>query len=145
MTNDIDMAIKLIEVGDISIDGSKDAMDACNVLSLLSELRDYRKNDRRPEFKPGSLVYIAELRDSEEDEEASIGGYILLMRNADYALLSPAVNDDDNAYRLCNLYSENSDIEHNLGLLPLSNCVMVPIDALFSSVNEAMAELESAR
>lgn len=52
----------------------------------------------------GSTVYILEY---EDDLPCDFGGYILLMKNKDYACLSPVFNDIEEPYELCGaLYGE---------------------------------------
>lgn len=53
--------------------------------------------------KVGDTVYILEYEDG---EAVDYGGWIFLMANNDFALLSPTVNDESHPIELCNFYFE---------------------------------------
>ena len=79
--------------------------------------------------KIGSIVYILEY---DNDEAVDYIGYIFLMANEDFALLSPAINGERNATELCNYYFNNfaENREEARGV------VIVPINELFFSKEE---------
>ena len=94
------------------------------------------KNNNNPtKFNLGDWVYII---DYDCDEPVDISGYILLMANDKFALLSPAVNDTEDPDEICDSYYRDyqeyqSDCE----------CVIVPISELFTK-EEAEAKFAAS-
>lgn len=100
--------------------------------------KDFKEKSKVVEMpcKIGSIVYILEY---DNDEAVDYIGYIFLMANEDFALLSPAINGERNPTELCNYYFDNfaENREEARGV------VIVPIGELFFSKEEVKKVLQS--
>ena len=110
--------------------------DVCKIFDTnpCSQFKDKREYIQQP-HKIGDVVYIL---DYEDGEPYDYSGYILLMANADFALLSPAVNGEEDPHDLCNIYFENY-VEY--GNLCCDSCIVVPMHELLN-LDEAKQALE---
>lgn len=85
--------------------------------------------------KVGDTVYILEYEDG---EAVDYGGWIFLMANNDFALLSPTVNDESHPIELCNFYFERYvECEEHPDFV-----VIVPLNEIYFTKKEAEKALE---
>ena len=94
-----------------------------------------KNNSNNPcKFNIGDWVFVVEY---EDDEPVDISGYILLMTNDKFALLSPALGNTEDPDKICNsYYREYQEYRSDC------DCVIVPITELFTK-EEADAKLAS--
>ncbi len=85
--------------------------------------------------KVGDTVYVLEYEDG---EAVDYGGWIFLMANDNFALLSPIVNNERNSIQLCNYYFEKYVEEDER----TDSTIIVPIDELYFTKQEAEKALE---
>ena len=100
----------------------------------------YKDRNRFVELpcKVGDTVYILEYEDG---EAVDYGGWIFLMANNDFALLSPTVNDESHPIELCNFYFERYvECEEHPDFV-----VIVPLNEIYFTKKEAEKALEEQK
>ena len=86
----------------------------------------------------GEVVYTLEY---EDNEPYDCSGWILLMANNDFALLSSIIDDEEEPTELCNIYHQNY-IENGFSGDNCVGCTIVPISDLYFSKEAAEKALQ---
>lgn len=99
----VEQAIELLRSGDARLSGEDNYMTEGELLIMLGALRDFFKEEEEDKrisypFKIGSEVFLINY-----ENEIPIGysGFIFLMANKEYALITPTIDDENDPSALC--------------------------------------------
>lgn len=110
------------------------------LVKLMVEFKEYKDAEQeghliKSHFKPGEPVWILEY--DEDGKAVDYAGYIILMCNADFAVLSMKINGMSDVFGICNHYYDDY-IEYDSE----ARVLIIPLEELYTSREDAKAALE---